>query len=577
MADPLVTVAQLLAPAFARVAGADADPVVRPSDRADAQANGALAVAKALGRNPREVATEVAAIAAAELDRIATLEVAGPGFINVTFADDFIAGQVVVAAADDRLGVRPAPAPETVVVDYSAPNVAKDMHVGHLRSTAIGDSIARLLDFLGHRVIRENHIGDWGTPFGMLIEHLVDGGADATSVIVNDDPNVFYQAARAEFDSNDDFKERARERVVKLQAYDPETIALWQQLVDASTEYFNLIYGELGILLTDDDLMGESAYQPLLPQVIERLRDGGLLQESDGAEVVFPPGYTNRDGDPLPLIVHKGGAGGFNYATSDLACVIDRVERLHATLLLYVVGAPQAQHLSMVFDVAQMAGWLQPPTRAVHVAFGNMLGADRKMFKTRSGESVKLQELITEAIERGVASVADKNPELEIDERERVGRMIGIGAMKYADLSSDRIKDYVFDWDRMLAFEGNTGPYLQYAHARIRSIFRRAEVSAEAVRDIVPILGTPAERALALKLLSFDGAVQETAERFTPHRLCTYLFELAQEFSAFYEACPVLRAETDELRLSRLALADHTARVLAQGLSLLGIDAPERM
>ncbi|MFZ4810483.1 MAG: arginine--tRNA ligase [Ilumatobacteraceae bacterium] len=577
MADPLVTVAQLLAPAFARVAGADADPVVRPSDRADAQANGALAVAKALGRNPREVATEVAAIAAAELDRIATLEVAGPGFINVTFADDFIAGQVVVAAADDRLGVRASPAPETVVVDYSAPNVAKEMHVGHLRTTVIGDSIVRLLDFLGHRVIRENHIGDWGTPFGMLIEHLVDGGADATSVIVNDDPNVFYQAARAKFDSNDDFKERARERVVKLQAYDPETIALWQQLVDASTEYFNLIYGELGILLTDDDLMGESAYQPLLPQVIERLRDGGLLQESDGAEVVFPPGYTNRDGDPLPLIVHKGGAGGFNYATSDLACVIDRVERLHATLLLYVVGAPQAQHLSMVFDVAQMAGWLQPPTRAVHVAFGNMLGADRKMFKTRSGESVKLQELITEAIERGVASVADKNPELEIDERERVGRMIGIGAMKYADLSSDRIKDYVFDWDRMLAFEGNTGPYLQYAHARIRSIFRRAEVSAEAVRDIVPILGTPAERALALKLLSFDGAVQETAERFTPHRLCTYLFELAQEFSAFYEACPVLRAETDELRLSRLALADHTARVLAQGLSLLGIDAPERM
>jgi arginyl-tRNA synthetase len=577
MADPLVTVAQLLAPAFARVAGAEADPVVRPSDRADAQANGALAVAKALGRNPREVATEVAAIAAAELDGIAVLEVAGPGFINVTFADDFIAGQVVVAAADDRLGVRSSPAPETVVVDYSAPNVAKDMHVGHLRSTAIGDSIARLLDFLGHRVIRENHIGDWGTPFGMLIEHLVDGGAHATSVIVNDDPNVFYQAARAKFDSDDDFKERARERVVKLQSFDPETIALWQQLVDASTEYFNLIYGELGILLTDDDLMGESAYQPLLPQVIERLRDGGLLQESDGAEVVFPPGYTNRDGDPLPLIVHKGGAGGFNYATSDLACVIDRVERLHATLLLYVVGAPQAQHLSMVFDVAQMAGWLQPPTRAVHVAFGNMLGADRKMFKTRSGESVKLQELITEAIERGVASVADKNPELEIDERERVGRMIGIGAMKYADLSSDRIKDYVFDWDRMLAFEGNTGPYLQYAHARIRSIFRRAEVNAESVRDIVPILGTPAERALALKLLSFDGAVQETAERFTPHRLCTYLFELAQEFSAFYEACPVLRAETDELRLSRLALADHTARVLAQGLSLLGIDAPERM
>lgn len=574
MADPLVSVARLLAPAFEQVAGLPVDPVVRPSDRADAQANGALALAKELGRSPRDVATDV--VAAADLSAVASLEVAGPGFINVTFTDAFVAQQLAGVAADARLGVLPAEQPETVVVDYSAPNVAKEMHVGHLRTTVIGDSIARLFDFLGHRVIRENHIGDWGTPFGMLIEHLVDEGADGSSVIVNDDPNVFYQAARAKFDGDDEFKARARDRVVELQAHDPDTIALWQQLVDASTAYFNMVYRQLGVLLTDDDLMGESAYHDLLPGVIERLDAAGLLQQSDGADVVFPPGYTNRDGDPLPLIVQKGH-GGFNYATSDLACVIDRVERLGATLLLYVVGAPQAQHLSMVFDVATMAGWLHPPARAVHVAFGNMLGSDRKMFKTRSGESVKLQALITEAIDRGTASVAEKNPDLPLAERERVGRMIGIGAMKYADLSTDRIKDYVFDWDRMLAFEGNTAPYLQYAHARIRSIFRRAEIDPLAVRDVAPSLASPEERQLALRLLSFDGAVQETAERYTPHRLCTYLFDLAQDFSAFYEACPVLKAETEELRNSRLALADLTARVLAQGLALLGIDAPEQM
>jgi arginyl-tRNA synthetase len=574
MADPLVSVARLLAPAFEQVAGRAVDPVVRPSDRADAQANGALALAKELGRSPRDVAADV--VAAADLAAVATLEVAGPGFINVTFAAGFVAAQLAEVAADPKLGVRPTEHSETIVVDYSHPNVAKEMHVGHLRTTVIGDSIARIFGFLGHHVVRENHIGDWGTPFGMLIEHLIDEGAGATSVIVNDDPNVFYQAARAKFDADDGFKERARDRVVKLQSYDPETIALWQQLVDASIQYFNTVYRQLGVLLTDDDLMGESAYQPLMPQVIDRLRDAGMLQQSDGADVVFPPGYTNRDGDPLPLIVQKGH-GGFNYATSDLACIIDRVERVKATLLLYVVGAPQAQHLAMVFDVAQAAGWLQPPTRAVHVAFGNMLGADRKMFKTRSGESVKLQALITEAIDRGTASVADKNPDLPIADRERVGRMIGIGAMKYADLSTDRIKDYVFDWDRMLAFEGNTAPYLQYAHARIRSIFRRAEIDADSVREVAPSLETPEERQLALRLLSFDGAVQETAERYTPHRLCTYLFDLAQDFSAFYEACPVLKAETDELKRSRLALADLTARVLAQGLSLLGIDAPEQM
>ena len=584
MADPLVTVAALLAPAFTQVAGRredegnwPVDPVVRPSDRADAQANAALALAKQLGRSPRDVADEVvsAARAGGTLDGVAALEVAGPGFVNVTFANAFLAREVAHVAADAQLGVRPAVHPEVVVIDYSAPNVAKEMHVGHLRTTVIGDSLVRIMQFLGHRVIKENHVGDWGTPFGMLIEELIDTPAD-DPILADPDPNVFYQAARARFDSDDEFKARARDRVVKLQARDPETLAYWQQLVDTSTRYFNTVYRLLGVLLTDDDLMGESTYEPLLPQVIERLRVAGLLRESDGADVVFPPGYTNRDGEPLPLIVQKAG-GGFPYATSDLACVIDRVERLGATLLLYVVGAPQAQHLQMVFDVAVMAGWLKPPARAVHVAFGSVLGPDRKMFKTRSGESVKLQDLLDEAVVRGIAKVAEKSPDLPLDERERTGRMIGIGAIKYADLSTDRLKDYVFDWDRMLAFEGNTAPYLQYAHARIHSIFRKAEVDPASVRAVTPILDHPAERALALAILGFDGAVAETAERYTPHRLCTYLFDLAQTFSTFYDSCPVLRAETEELRTSRLALADLTARVIALGLSLLGIETPERM
>jgi arginyl-tRNA synthetase len=576
MADPLVTVEQALAPAFADVAGHPADPVVRASDRADAQANGALALAKALGRNPRAAANEVVAAAAATLDGLAELEVAGPGFINVTFTLPFLAGEVARASADERLGVRPAQHPEKVVVDYSAPNVAKEMHVGHLRTTVIGDCLVRVLQFLGHTIVRENHIGDWGTPFGMIIEYLVDEGADEDTVIEHEDPTTLYREARARFDADDEFKARSRERVVKLQTGDPTTLALWRQLVDESYRYFDAVYRELGVLLNRDDVMGESRYHDELPTVIDRLRRAGLLETSDGAGVVFVPGYTNRDGEPLPLIVQKKD-GGFNYATSDLACVLDRVERIRATLLLYVVGAPQSLHLEMVFKVAEMAGWLTPPTRAVHVSFGNVLGSDRKMLRTRSGDPIQLKELISEAVERGIAQVAEKSPDLPPEEQERVGRMIGVGAIKYADLSTDRIKDYVFDWERMLSFDGNTAPYLQYAHARICSIFRRAGIDRATVRHETPTLAAPQERALALRLLGFDGAVCETADRYIPHRLCAYLFDLAQDFTAFYEACPVLRAETDELRTSRLALADLTARVLAKGLDLLGIEAPERM
>jgi arginyl-tRNA synthetase len=579
MADPLFTIVPALQRSFAQVSGLPADeidPVVRPSDRADAQVNGALGLAKRINGNPRQLAEAVVATGVFD-DVCDSVEVAGPGFINLTFSSSFLAQQLAAASADPRLGVRPHPQPERVVVDYSAPNVAKEMHIGHLRTTVIGDSLVRMLTFVGHEVVRENHIGDWGTPFGMLIEHLLDlGETEAAEELSLGDLDGFYKQAREKFDGDNAFQDRARARVVMLQGGDAETLRLWQLLVGLSTLHFNVVYRRLGVLLTDDDLAGESMYNELLPQVIDRLRTAGLLQHSDGADVVFPPGYANREGEPLPLIVQKRG-GGFNYGTSDLACVIDRIERVGATLLIYVVGAPQAQHLSMVFDVATMAGWLPRREQAVHVPFGNVLGADRKIMKSRSGEPVRFIEVIDDAITRATASVAAKNPDMDPAERGEVGRMVGIGALKYAELSTDRIKDYVFDWDRMLAFEGNTGPYLQYAHVRICSIFRRAEIARESVRDVTAALIAPEERALALQLLQFDSAVQDTLERFSPHRMCTYLFDLAQAFSAFFEACPVLKAADEETKLNRLALCDVTARVLAVGLDLLGIEAPERM
>ncbi|MFP5488101.1 MAG: arginine--tRNA ligase [Acidimicrobiia bacterium] len=575
MADPLSIVSDLLAPVFADIAGSPADPVVRPSDRADAQVNGALPLAKQIGSSPREIAQRVVDSGAlAEVCR--EVEIAGPGFINLTFDDAFLAAQLGVVAVDDRLGVPEASPKRTAVVDYSAPNVAKEMHVGHLRSTVIGDALVRMLQFQGHTVIRENHIGDWGRPFGMLIEHLLDIGEDvAADGMEQGDLDAFYKAANAKFAESEEFQERSRERVVKLQAYDPETMQLWQRLVDMSAEYFNTVYSKLGVQLTDDDLAGESMYQPKMGETIDRLRDTGLLEESDGATVVFPPGFTNRDNEPLPLIV-QARTGGFNYATSDLTCVIDRVERLGADLLLYVVGAPQAQHLNMVFEVAKMAGWLQPPAEAIHIAFGSVLGEDRKMLRSRAGDAVKLIELLDEAVERAAAAIAEKDPDLSDEERAEVARMIGIGAVKYADLSNDRIKDYVFDWDRMLAFDGNTAPYLQYAHARICSIFRRAEVDRAAVRGSAITLVEPQERALAQRLLAYPSVLADTMATYSPHKLCTYLFELAQDFTGFYEHCPVMKAD-EPIRSSRLAICDVTARTLAHGLDLLGITAPDAM
>jgi arginyl-tRNA synthetase len=572
--DPLQRVAELLAPVFASIAGESADPVVRPSDRADAQVNGALPLAKALGRNPREVAEEI--IASGALDGVcSSVEVAGPGFVNLVFSDDFLSGLAADAARHERLGLATSD-PRTVVIDYSAPNVAKEMHVGHLRSTVIGDALARLHLFAGDTVIRENHIGDWGRPFGMLIEHLLDLGEDvAAAGLGQGDLDGFYKQANVKFSESEEFQERSRERVVALQGGDPDTAALWRRLVAMSTEYFNTVYSKLGVLLNDDDLAGESMYQPGMQATIDRLGAAGLLEESDGASVVFPPGFTNRDGEPLPLII-RARTGGFNYATSDLTCVIDRVERLGADLMLYVVGAPQQQHLDMVFAVARMAGWLPEGVDAVHVAFGNVLGEDRKMLRSRSGDSVKLVDLLDEAIERAGALVAEKNPDLDDDERAAVARAVGIGAVKYADLSTDRVRDYVFDWDRMLSFDGNTAPYLQYAHARIRSIFRRAGVDPSSVDPSAIALVEPAERELALRILATPSVIAEATSSQSPHRLCTHLFDLAQAFTGFYEHCPVLKVD-EPVRGSRLALCDLTARTLSTGLDLLGIEAPERM
>ena len=579
MPDPATVVVERVAAVVARLYPdmTDAlDTAARPSEHADAQVNVAMGLAKRVGKKPRDVAEQI--VAALDLRGLCSdVTVAGPGFLNLTYENEYLGKLLQDAARDPRLGVHQAATAETVVIDYSAPNVAKEMHVGHLRSTVIGDALVRMCEAVGHRVIRENHIGDWGTPFGMLIEHLIDlGEVDAARELSVGDLDGFYKQARAKFEASPEFQERARQRVVQLQGGDADTLRLWKLLVAESARYFATVYEKLGVKLTHADLRGESVYNDLLASVVTRLRDAKLLVTDDGAEVVFPAGFTNRDNAPLPLIIRKQD-GGYNYATTDLACVIDRVERLQATLMLYVVGTPQAQHLSMIETVAKDAGWLRESTRMAHVAFGSVLGSDRKMLKSRTGDSVKLVELLDEAVQRAEASIAEKNPELSPAERQKVARMIGIGAVKYADLSSDRIKDYVFDWERMLSFDGNTAPYLQYAHARICSIFRRAGTSRDAARHTTPVLSHPSERALALWLLQYDSAVWDALERYSPHRLCTYLYELSSRYTSFYEQCSVLKAESEVMRDSRLALCDLTARILADGLQMLGIDAPEQM
>ncbi|NYF55865.1 arginine--tRNA ligase [Micromonospora purpureochromogenes] len=562
-----------LAPAFATVAGGPVDPLVRRSPRADFQSDAALALARRLGRPPRDIAAAV--LDHAELDDVcAAAEVSGPGFLNLTVADRTLAALVSELAGDDRLGVPVAPEPETVVVDYSAPNVAKEMHVGHLRSTVIGDAAVRLLDWLGHRVVRVNHLGDWGTPFGMLIEHLVDlGEAEATQELSMGDLDSFYKAARVKFDADEAFRERSRQRVVALQGGDERTLRLWRLLVEQSERYFLTVYELLDVTLTRDDFRGESAYNDRLGGVVDELDRLGLLRASDGADCVFPPGFTGRDGEPLPLIVRKGD-GGYGYPATDLAALRHRTDDLGATRLLYVVGLPQRQHFAMVFAVAEAAGWLRPPTRAVHLGFGSILGSDGRMLRSRAGGSVKLVGLLEEAVARATELARAKNPELDAEAAAEIGRAVGIGAIKYADLATDRGRDHVLDWERMLSLDGNTAPYLQYAYSRIRSVFRRAGTDGRPDAQI--LLTEPAERALAFELLGFAGVVAEVERTLEFHHLAGYLHRLASTFSAFYERCPVLRA-SGELRESRLVLADLTARTLRQGLHLLGIRTVERM
>ncbi len=579
MASPAQTITTLLEPAFAALSEGS-DPMLRPSSRPgfDFQVNGSIALAKKLGRRPQEIATLVTS--GVELKEVCdSVEVTPQGFVNLRMDDNFLASCVSEVAADPRLGVETAANPLTVVVDYSSPNVAKEMHAGILRTTVIGDCLCLLLEHVGHRVIRENHVGDWGTQFGMLIEYLLDlGEAEGAHELSVGDLDGFYRRARAAFDASPDMQERSRRRVVALQSGDPETLRLWGILVDESVVYFEDVYAKLGVKLTRADIVGESFYNPTLAQVVAELDEKGLLVESDGAKCVFVDGWTSREGEPLPLIVQKSD-GGYGYATTDLATLRDRFGRLGADLAVYVVGAPQAQHFAMCFAVAAEAGWLPSLERAVHVAFGSVLGADRKMFKSRAGATFKLVDLLDEAVQRAGDAVSARSLELGEAERASVARMVGIGAVKYADLSTDRLRDYVFDLDRMVSFDGNTGPYLQYARVRCLSIFRRAGLDpADYLGGELTIqVGHPAERDLALALTGFGAATSAAVESWSPHKLCAYLYDLAGLYTTFFENCPVLKAPDEETKSSRLALCALSAAVLGQGLSLLGIESPERM
>ena len=533
-------------------------------------------LSKIMKRSPVDISEEIVSLVSDDILSIAKVS-SKNGFVNISATNNYIETQISRIFKDERLGVVYDHS-RTFVVDYSAPNVAKEMHVGHLRSTVIGDSIVRLLSFKGYTVYRENHIGDWGTPFGMLIEHLLDLGEDkAAKELGVGDLDSFYKQARSKFNTIDNFASRSRNRVVMLQGGDKETLRLWKILVSESMRYFNEVYSILGVLLSDSDIKGESSYHDLLPVVIDRLSKSNILVNSEGAEVVFPiKKWLNREGDEMPVIIRKGD-GGYNYSATDLACIIDRTERLNCTDLIYVVGTPQKQHFEMVFDIAQMAGFLHEGHNATHVNFGSVLNQDGKILKSREGNTIKLVDLLSESISRAKEVISEKNPNLSINEKLDSAKMIGIGAVKYADLSTERTKDYVFDWDKMLSFEGNTAPYLQYAHARICSIFSKSDISSTSLYDSIFIIIDKEEELLAKRLLSFANIIEESIITFSPHKLCNYLHSLASSFASFYENCPVLKNDDEKIVRSRLSLCDLTSRTLKLGLELLGIDTPEKM
>jgi arginyl-tRNA synthetase len=559
-----------------------ADPLLRRSDRADFQANGILALAKKLGGNPRELAAKVVD-AIGPNDVLGDIEVSGPGFLNITITDEAITRTLAARAADDRLGVPFATEPGTTVIDYAQPNVAKEMHVGHLRSAVIGDAMVQILEFTGEKVVRRHHIGDWGTQFGMLIQYLIEhpheldhrdgvSGEEAMSNL-----NRLYKASRTLFDSDEEFKDRARRRVVDLQAGDEETLSLWQKFVDESKIYFYSVFEKLDMEIRDPDIVGESGYNDMLDETCRILEESGVAVRSEGALCVFFDDVKGPDGNPVPLIVKKSN-GGYGYAATDLSAIRDRVQNLGADTLVYVVDARQSLHFKMVFETARRAGWLNDKVKAVQLAFGTVLGKDGKPFKTREGETVRLVDLLDEAIDRATAVVREKAEKVGLSEQEIVenGRYVGVGAVKYADLSTSAVRDYKFDLDQMVSLNGDTSVYLQYAYARIQSIKRKAGDRSPVAHPELAL--APAERALGLHLDQFGEVLAEVASSYEPHKLAAYLYQLASHLTTFYDQCHVLSADNPaEVVENRLFLVDLTGRTLHQGMALLGIQTPERL
>ncbi|MBK0078621.1 arginine--tRNA ligase [Kosakonia sp. S58] len=558
-------------------APAECEAQVRQSAKVqfgDYQANGVMAVAKKLGMAPRQLAEQV--LTHLSLDGIAhKVEIAGPGFINIFLAPEFLAENVDRALKSDRLGVS-VPQPQTIVVDYSAPNVAKEMHVGHLRSTIIGDAAVRTLEFLGHNVIRANHVGDWGTQFGMLIAFLELKQQENAGEMALADLEGFYREAKKHYDEDAAFAERARSYVVKLQGGDEYCREMWRKLVDITMSQNQQAYERLNVTLTRNDVMGESLYNPMLPGIVADLKAKGLAVESEGATVVFLDEYKNKEGEPMGVIIQKKD-GGYLYTTTDIACAKYRYETLHADRVLYYIDSRQHQHLMQAWTIVRKAGYVPESVPLEHHMFGMMLGKDGKPFKTRAGGTVKLSDLLDEALERARRLVAEKNPEMPADELEKLANAVGIGAVKYADLSKNRTTDYVFDWDNMLAFEGNTAPYMQYAYTRVLSVFRKAGIEEQVLENAQVAIREEREAQLAARLLQFEETLSVVAREGTPHVMCAYLYDVAGLFSGFYEHCPILTAESDEIRLSRLKLALLTSKTLKLGLETLGIETVERM
>ncbi|WP_300411054.1 arginine--tRNA ligase [uncultured Alcanivorax sp.] len=549
----------------------------KDKNHGDFATNIALMLAKPAGMKPRDLAEKLIAALPAD-NAVAKVEIAGPGFINFFQADDWLTGLLDQALADEHLGVaRPAQA-QTVVVDYSSPNLAKEMHVGHLRSSIIGDAVVRTLEFLGHKVVRQNHVGDWGTQFGMLLAYLEEQKSEESDTELSrelGDLEGFYRAAKQRFDESDAFATRARSLVVKLQAGDEDCLALWREFNSVSLSHCQAVYDRLGVSLTPADVRGESAYNDDLAQVVSDLDAKGLLSEDQGAQCVFMDEFKNKEGAPLPVIVKKAD-GGYLYATTDLAALRYRAGTLHADRMLYFVDQRQALHFQQMFSLAKRAGFVPENTELEHMGFGTMNGPDGRPFKTRDGGTVKLIDLLDEAEQRAYTLVRDKNPELDDSALRTIAHAVGIGAVKYADLSKNRSSDYIFNFEQMLSFEGNTAPYLLYAYTRVASVFRKAGLDMADVNGDF-LLQEEAEQALAARLVQFGEVLESVAEKGLPHLLCSYLYDVAGLFSTFYEHCPILSGDNEALKQSRLKLAALTARTLKQGMELLGLSPLERM